>query len=56
MWIELDAGGTANFNGTGVVASTNLNQSAGAMAGNQVVTVLNTMTWSGGNLTATDEH
>lgn len=46
-------GGTANFNGTGTVTPAVINQDSGTMGGNQVVTVLSQMNWTGGTMSGT---
>ena len=44
------SGGTANFSGTGTVTPATLNLSGGTLGGNQVVTVLGVMNWTGGSM------
>ncbi|HYG24655.1 MAG TPA: hypothetical protein VEH04_17915 [Verrucomicrobiae bacterium] len=45
------AGGTANFSGTGIVSPATLNLGGGTLSGNQAVTVLGAMNWTGGSMT-----
>jgi hypothetical protein len=44
------SGGTANFNGVGIVAPTNLLLSSGSLGGTNLVTILGQGTWSGGSM------
>ena len=44
------SGGTANFNGTGLVTPSVVSLSSGTLGGNQMVTVLSQMNWSGGTM------
>jgi len=44
------SGATANFNGTGLLQPTTVTLSSGTLSGNQLVTVLTAMTWSGGTM------
>ena len=47
------SGGTASFDGTGVVAPSTLTLSSGSLGGSNVVTIGSTMTWTGGSMSGT---
>jgi hypothetical protein len=47
------SGGTASFDGTGMVAPSTLTLSSGVLGGSNVVTVGSAMTWTGGSLNGT---